>query len=310
MRLRGFLSLVTSACGFGLGVVLGKQLTETLDGALIATIGLSGGGLLLAGYLLLRRRALLPRLSLGGWLSLLALAIFGTAIPLLLVLAGFTRISAIASGVLLQAQGPAAVLFAVLWLRERLAWWQVVGSGILVAGSVLVVWRPGLTWEGDAVGALLVLVGALGYGFALIPAKRLAARADPLQVGALRLLLAAIVIAPLPFVHVQWPLDVQLQVPLIGEDFSWLLIGTLALYIFVSNCVSYIAQQSGLRSLKAWEAATILQTIPLFTVLFAIILLSEAPTPLQIAGGAAVILGGIIAGRGAPAPKEVVSVPR
>ncbi|HEV2580129.1 MAG TPA: DMT family transporter, partial [Ktedonobacteraceae bacterium] len=194
------------------------------------------------------------------------------------------------AGVLLQAQGPAAVLFAALWLGERLTWLQIGGSALLLCGSVLVVVQggPALTWQGAGIGVLFVLAGAIGYGFSLIPAKRLAAQADPLQVSALRLLLGAIFVLPFLF----------FQSPLVVGTVSWLLGWLFGAYIVTNFCIGYITQQTGLRFLKAWEAAAIMQTVPLFTALFALVVLHETVTLLQLLGGVLVIVGGIIVARG------------
>jgi drug/metabolite transporter (DMT)-like permease len=318
VRLRGFAAMSTTAAFFGMGVVLAKVLTGALNGFLIAFLALFGGGFLIAAYLLIRRLKLLPPLSPGGWVNLLLLAGLGTALPLILVLAGFAQTSAIVAGVLLQAQGPAAVLFAALLLGERLTRGQLAGIGLLLLGSVLVVWQPNLTADlmagltgqgaavGDAaggVGALLVLGGAVAYGFALIPAKRLTRQADALQLSALRLLLGSLFVVPILFAQESFA---------VGEV-SAAIVGTFALYIVTSCCLAYIAQQSGLRFLKAWEAAAILQTIPLFTAIFALLLLSETPTPLQIAGGVIVMVGGAVVARSArsvAAAEQPAVVPR
>ena len=296
MRLRGWLYIGTTACVFGLGVVLAKLITSVLNSFLISFLALFGGGVLVAAYLLVKRQALLPSLSWSAWSNMLLLAIFGTALPLLLVIAGFARTSAIIGGVLLQAQGPAAVLFATLWLHERLTWRQVSGTGLLLIGSVLVVVQIGQAqvWQGGGVGALLVLGGALGYGFGLIPAKRLVGQADVLQLSALRLLLGACFVVPLLF----------FQSSLIQGTLSWSIAWTLVLYIVTSYCVGYITQQAGLRFVKAWEASAILQTIPLFTTFFALVLLHETPTLLQVGGGMLVIVGGVIVARGGPTPQK------
>src|ERR1700730_6606311 len=88
------------------------------------------------------------------------------------------------------------------------------------------------------------------------------------------------------------------------EPVSWSIAWTLALYIVTSYCVGYITQQAGLRFLKAWEASAILQTIPLFTTFFALVLLHETPTLLQAGGGVLVIVGGVIVARGERTPQK------
>jgi drug/metabolite transporter (DMT)-like permease len=296
LRLRGFLYIGTTACVFGLGVVLAKLITSVLNSFLISFLALFGGGILIAIYLLIKRQALLPPLSWSAWSNMLLLASFGTALPLLLVIAGFARTSAIIGGVLLQGQGPAAVLFAALWLHERLTWQQVIGTSLILIGSVLVVLQIGQAqvWQSGGVGALLVLIGALGYGYSLIPAKRLVGQADVLQLSFLRLLLGAFFVLPLLF----------FQSSLIQGTVSWPIIWTLVLYIVTSYCVGYITQQAGLRFLKAWEASAVLQTLPLFTAFFALVLLHETPTLLQAGGGILVIIGGVIVVSGKSTPEK------
>jgi drug/metabolite transporter (DMT)-like permease len=237
------------------------------------------------------RRPLLPPASRAIWGNLLVLGVLGTALPLVLVIAGFSMTSAVVSGVLIQAQGPAAVLLAALMLRERPSLAQLIGIAIIILGGVLVVVRPDLSFQADALGVALVLAGAVGYGFALIPAKRLAGKVDTLQVSALRFLIGVIFVAPLLY----------FQPTLMTGAISWETIAIFAFYVLTSYCAGYILQQDGLRFLKAWEAAATLQTLPVFAALFAVLFLHETVAPLQIAGVLAVIVGGIIIARGSPA---------
>ena len=213
---------------------------------------------------------------------------FGTALPLVLVIAGFSMTSAVVGGVLIQAQGPAAVLLAAIVLRERPSLAQLIGIGIIILGGVLVVVQPNLSFQADALGVALVLAGAVGYGFALIPAKRLAGKVDTLQVSALRFLIGVIFVAPLLY----------FQPTLMTGSVSWETVAIFALYVLTSYCAGYILQQDGLRFLKAWEAAATLETLPVFAALFAVLFLHETVAPLQIAGVLAVIVGGIIVARG------------
>ena len=52
--------------------------------------------------------------------------------------------------------------------------------------------------------------------------------------------------------------------------------------------------QVGLRLLQAWEASAILQTMPLFSTVFAVLLLHESLTLLQIIGGCIILVGGFM----------------
>jgi drug/metabolite transporter (DMT)-like permease len=60
-------------------------------------------------------------------------------------------------------------------------------------------------------------------------------------------------------------------------SFLW----ALPLYIVTNFCLGYLSQQEGLRLLKAWEMAAILQTVPLFSTLFALLLLHDTMTIVE-----------------------------
>src|SRR5258708_38446187 len=67
----------------------------------------------------------------------------------------------------------------------------------------------------------------------------------------------------------------------------------LPLYIVTNFCLGYLSQQAGLSLLKAWEMAAIMQTGPLFSTLFAVLLLHDSMTLLQAGGGLLALVGGI-----------------
>ncbi len=68
----------------------------------------------------------------------------------------------------------------------------------------------------------------------------------------------------------------------------------LPIYIVTNFCIAYLTQQEGLRLLPAWEMASIMQTVPLFSTIFALLLLHDTMTLMQVAGGALALLGGVV----------------
>lgn len=283
---------------FGLGVVLARLLGDAIDATLVSLICLAGGGLLLAGWLRvagISLAATVRALSRSDWVNLVLLAFVGTALPLLCVVAGFPRTSAVTGGFLIQLNGVAGLLFAVLLLGERIGSRQMVGIALLLLGSALIVLAgasgglgAGLA-GGSGLGDLLVAFGAVCIGFGFIPAKRLAEHVETLPVTALRLLVGAATIVPVVAVE----LLVNRQ-GLLWQPSQTVLLVVLPLYIVLNFCLAYLSQQEGLRLLKAWEVAAIMQTVPLFTVVFALVILHEGITPLQIIGGLLALGGGLV----------------
>ena len=280
---------------FGFGVVLAKLLSGEIDAVLVTFLSLSIGGLLLTGFLLFTGNSFFHNLSIlnrADWINIFLLSCIGTAIPLLLIVTGFTRTSALEGGFILQLNGMAALIFALLLLHERFRLRQGLGILLLLVGSTLVVLKGsqgGVDWKSGGLGNLLILAGAIGLGFGFIPAKRLSERIETLQLTALRLLLGAATLLPIVAFQVLFESQSLLWQP------SFTSLWALPMYILTSFCLGYLSQQAGFRLLKAWEMATIMQTVPLFSTIFAVLMLHDTITPLQAVGGFLAVLGGIIA---------------
>ncbi len=303
MHLRGIGYAFAASLMFGLGVVLAKLVSSEIDATIAAFLSLAVGGLLLTGFLALTGISLLrvlPTLKRADWINLCLLASFGTALPLLLIVAGFTRTSALEGGFILQLNGVAALIFAMLLLGERMRLKQGIGILLLLLGSALVVFKGthGVAWGSGGLGDLLVLAGAVGIGFGLIPAKRLSQHIDTLALTAIRLLVGAGILLPVMI----------FQILVAGPSLLWhptlTALWALPLYIVTSFCLGYLSQQEGLSLLKAWEMAAIMQTVPLFSTLFAVLSLHDSMTLLQAGGGLLALVGGIVVSLSNEAPDE------
>jgi drug/metabolite transporter (DMT)-like permease len=194
--------------------------------------------------------------------------------------------SAITGSFLLQLQAPAALIFAVVLLKEKMTWKQLVGIALLLVGSLLVILRDlhGPIEMKGGLGDVFVLIAAVGIGFSYIPGKRLTEHGDALQINLLRLFVASFLLIPF----------LALQANGLTVPFSWSVIGVLVIYIVANFGVGYILLQVGLSLLQAWEASAITQTLPLFSTFFALLLLHESLTLLQIVGGGIILAGGFL----------------
>ena len=286
MRLRGSLLSLLTACLFGLGAVLAKPLGEAFQPFFVSWLALLGGSLYIFACQLLRRKPLVPPLTRSSWVDMLLFGSIGTALPLVCVIVGLPRTGAITGSFLLQLQAPAALLFALFFLKEKIAWKQLAGIVLLLLGSLLVILRDlrgPLQISGNQ-GDLFVLIAAIGIGFSYIPGKRLTVYGDAFQINLLRLFVGSLVLLPfLPF-----------QPNVLLAPLSWSLIGVLVLYIVANFGMAYILLQVSLDLLQAWEVSAILQTLPLFSTVFAVLLLHESPTLLQLIGGGIILLGGFL----------------
>ena len=146
MHLRGIGYAFAASLMFGLGAVLAKLLSGEIDATIVAFVDLAVGGLLLAGIVVYMGQPLfkvLPTLTRREWGDLILLSLPGTALPLILIVAGFARTSALQGGFLLQLNGVAALIFAALLLKERIRLKQSIGMVLLLLGSLLVIFKGG-----------------------------------------------------------------------------------------------------------------------------------------------------------------------
>ncbi len=295
MRLRGIVYAFSGSLIFGLGAVLANIIGREIAVTYVALLTLGIGGLLIAAGLLVTGtslRKVVLKLNRRDWLNLFLLAFPGTSLPLLLIVAGFAQTSALVGGFLLQLNGVAGLAFAVILLRERIRWKQGLGIVLLLGGSVLVVFsgaNGGGSGSNNLLGDALIFLGAIGIGFGFIPAKRLSGRVATMPVTALRLLLGAITVLPL----------LAIQLLLGGGTLAWhpsasTLWVALPAYIVLNFCLAYLAQQESLRLLAAWEVAAIMQTVPIFSTLFSVLILHDSLTLLQVLGGVVALLGGLV----------------
>jgi drug/metabolite transporter (DMT)-like permease len=286
MRLQGFLYIIAAACLLGLGTVLTKLIAGLSDPLLVLFLALLIGGLFVIPFLLRKRQSLSFIFSRSAWIDILLLSSFGTAFPIIMMTLGIARTSAITGGFLLQLQGPAGVIFACLLLRETFTWKQGIGILLLMIGGIIVILGEPQTipWQTTILGDLLILISTLGFGYSFIPAKRLSQQIDPLQVSSLRLILGSCSIIPFLFFQ---PSPIKLS-------FSWSTFWILFFYGSANFGLAYVALQEGIRRLPAWTSAAILQTIPLFSTVFAILLLHDRFSLVQIIGGIIAIVGGVI----------------
>lgn len=286
MYLRGRLFTLITACLFGLGAVLAKLVGESFNPLFAAWLALAGGGAFVASFQFLRRKALFPPMKRDTWANMLLFASLGTALPLVCIIVGMAQTSAITGSFLLQIQGPAAILCAVIFLREKMNWKQAVGILLLLAGSLLIILRDfgSAVWATSSQGDLFVLIGALGIGFSYVPGKRLTAYGDALQIVVLRLLLGSCFLLPL----------LVFQQNFLFVPPSWSIVEVMLLYIVTNFGIGYLLQQAALAQIQAWESAALMQTLPLFSTVFAVLILHDSLTPLQIIGGGVILLGGLL----------------
>lgn len=198
---------------------------------------------------------------------------------------------AAAQGAIVYALVPAGIaLAAVLFLRERVSRWRVLGMVLSVIGVVIVAAGGDSSFDAPnpVLGAMWMFGAVLAWTSYTILAKRLAA-ADPIVTIAVVSTLGAMMLLPVATIEVLTS-SVAFEPTLAAWG------GALFLGVFAS-ALAYIAYGFALRVLDATVVGVYTNLNPIIGVAAAVLFLGEVLYPSQIAGGLIAFAGMWLASR-------------
>jgi drug/metabolite transporter (DMT)-like permease len=162
------------------------------------------------------------------------------------------------------------------WLGERLGRLEVIGTGIALAGVILISFQPGdyLRW-----GSLIVISSTALYALHSALVKRFAGEIPFGEFMFFRVASVAAVLVPLALVQgaVVWPTPAA---------WGWIVVAA-AVNVVLSRGVYYLA----LRRLDMSFLTIVLTLTPVVTWVWSIALFGSRPTGTEIAGGVATLAG-------------------
>lgn len=204
------------------------------------------------------------------------------------------------SSLVLQAQAPFTVLFAVLLLGERLRPAQLAGMALAAGGLVLIgIERAQST---SLIGLILVVAAACAWGYANILMKQ--AKAPNM----LNLVIWIAVVPPVPMALASLAFE--------GPDRVWATLSGLdwtgafsVLYIaWASTIIGFSLWVYLLKHYSASLVAPFSLMVPIFGIAASAFFLGEALSGLEIAAGILTLIGLLLVVR-APKPKPQVATP-
>ena len=165
-----------------------------------------------------------------------------------------------------------------------------LGTLVLVGGEQLLGWigydvaqaAAAIPPATDLKGPLLVLLAALSWSVFVVVVKPLLVRYGTAKASALYGLIGA----PMIFVALLRPATMTTAIDLTGAQ--WSLIGFLAV---LGTFVSVFLWNYGVRHVSAASAGAFIYSLPVLSVILAVLLLGETLTPMMIAGGLLILIG-------------------
>lgn len=247
------------------------------------------------GWRWLRR----PAYRAGDWRLLLGLAACEPCLYFLFEAAALQNTSASQAGMITALLPLMVATAAFVFLREQVGRTTWLGFGLAVAGAV---WLSAGSVADDHAPApalgnffeLLAMACATGY---ILLLKQLTTRYSAFLLTAMQAFVGAVFFLPFALLGEPWPAEVSpAGLAAVGYLGVVVTVGAYGLYNF------------GVSQMPASQATGFTNLIPVFTVLFATVLLGERLTPTQTAAAALVFAGvGLSQWRSAPpAPAPVL----
>ena len=279
-RRRSVLMLIAAAASWGATTSLSELVLRRLRPADLLVVELLTAAIVLTGVVAFRRR---PH-DLVGTRPYVLLGLLEPGLLFLLFDLGLRRTSAVSAGLLVSTQALFGVLAAAVFLRERATVPTMVALLSGVAGAVLITAHGGS--EGQSLlGDTLVLAGSAVGGVYVVFARRLPAGVDTLTGTACQL------IGALPMAALAAAVTWSSQGSELGDAPATVVAGAVAVGV-LGGVVPYLLVNKALHTVRASDAALVLNLTPLFAVAGAVLLLHEVPT-VEVAAGGLLLVGGL-----------------
>ncbi|MEU4560706.1 DMT family transporter [Actinoplanes sp. NPDC023936] len=299
-RSAGLLAAVTSAATFGTSGAFIKPLLEAgWSPAAAVTARALIAGLLLLPFVLVALRGRWDALWRARW-RIAGMGAIAVAFTQLTYFAAISRIP-VSTALLVEYLAP---LLLVLWAwattRRMPRPAVLLGSALAIGGLVLVI-GPGALQAVDPVGILLAFAAAIGCAVYFVVAARPADGLPPVALAGAGLLLGGAVLGLTGLAGIVPMTATNTHVTLLGTIAPWWV--PLAVVAVFATAIAYATGIFGSSRLGSRLASFVGLLEVVFASVFAWVVVGEALTPLQMAGGA-LILAGI-----ASIPAEPVAAP-
>lgn len=277
MRTQDLARLTALAAMWGASFLFLRYAVPSMGAVLLVELRVAIAGVALLAFVL----------ATGGsvgwkrhWRAYLFVGTVGLAAPFTLIAQAVSVIDASTAAILNALSPLFASIVAAIWIRDPLTPAKLAGIALCLVGTaVLVGWTPVPMSARELLAASLSVAATALYGYTIVFTKVHLRDANPMATSAGTLLMAAA--AMLPFTPVT-------------RDFSaipagaWIAALGLAL---VSTTVAFILYYRLIADVGPVKAITVTLLVPVFGVLWGVLLLGEPFTAGRLAGCAIILAG-------------------
>jgi len=223
-------------------------------------------------------------LGLTRWPLLLVAGFFGIFAYNALVFFALTIAPASDGALIVPTLNPVFTVLFATFIGERLTANKLLGLAIASVGAFLVIAAAtGLSFSGERLGGDVLLLGGAAVWSVYATLGAITTRhGSPLGVTAVASLAGAAMLAPLGFLEKGYA-----DVPSWSLS-AWLDVGYLAIF---ATIVGFVLFYWAVRRFGAGMASMVSYLVPVFALVEAVTILGEQPVPLEIVGGAVILVG-------------------
>lgn len=273
MKTRELLLALLVPLTWALGFTVAKAALDEFPPLLLMSMRFFIAGLILVWFVPIPRHCLKDLF----WISLV-----GSTVQYGLTFTGLSMIDASLGGIIVQLEVPFSVLLAVIIFRERPGLLRIIGMTVSFIGIALIAGKPSLS--GQLEGILLTASGALVWAIGQIMYKRISSQID----GLTGIAWIGVIAAPQMLIGSMIFETGQVDALMNASWVGWASVVYLGLIMTV---VGYGIWFTVLARNPVSHVMPVLLVLPIFTVLFSVLLLGERPSLEVLLGGVTILAG-------------------
>ncbi|MHC8864577.1 DMT family transporter [Arenicellales bacterium IMCC57338] len=273
MKTRELLLALLVPLTWALGFTVAKAALDEFPPLLLMSMRFFIAGLILVWFVPIPRHCLKDLF----WISLV-----GSTVQYGLTFTGLSMIDASLGGIIVQLEVPFSVLLAVIIFRERPGLLRIIGMTVSFIGIALIAGKPSLS--GQLEGILLTASGALVWAIGQIMYKRISSQID----GLTGIAWIGVIAAPQMLIGSMIFETGQVDALMNASWVGWASVVYLGLIMTV---VGYGIWFTVLARNPVSHVMPVLLVLPVFIILFSVLLLGERPSLEVLLGGVTILAG-------------------
>jgi len=278
-----YLKLLATMAFWGGTFVAGRLLANVVPPFHAAFLRFSMASLILL-FLLRRAEGRLPALDRRQFCSVILLGLTGVLGYNVAFFTGLETVSASRAGLIIALNPVAITLLSALFGGEPLGRFRILGVLISVAGAMLVVSRGNLSQLTSGIGSgEMVLLGCvLCWALYSVIGRRAMRGLSPLTAVTYSAVAGTLLLAPLAVSR-----GVLTSITSYGAA-AWASLLYLAVF---GTVVGFFWYYQSINTIGAVRSGVFINFVPIFAIIFGLLLLDEPLTPTLLQGGSLVIFG-------------------